>query len=324
MRIIIVLRTPRGQGYAKRLGAELRSLAPDARVPIVDRGELQRFLDLHPACTPSNTVIHARAADPRAPWMQDLARIERNGFRIINRTHSLELACDNYLCAKALGRHGIRHAETWHLSNDETARDSIRRIMHSRDLRWVVVKPRVSQGQGLHVHRLSHAVGEDDLTGILRSIPDHDLVMQEFVPYTGIYRVIVLGGRPVPISFVDRPTGVSWKVPVCLNDTSMRLVPKPDDELLEFAVKVQEAVQGEINFVDVFETRDGYVVSEINTACSFLIHERLARTAGHSHWNLARSMASFLLCENEDERSTAFPDKTTSLGQSMISTGDLR
>jgi glutathione synthase/RimK-type ligase-like ATP-grasp enzyme len=53
-------------------------------------------------------------------------------------------------------------------------------------------------------------------------------------------------------------------------------------------------IGGEINFIDVFETADGYVLSEINTACSLLIHERKAKEAGSTHWNIAGYIAEYL------------------------------
>jgi glutathione synthase/RimK-type ligase-like ATP-grasp enzyme len=74
----------------------------------------------------------------------------------------------------------------------------------------------------------------------------------------------------------------------------MQFVSNPDTELLRVAERTQRVIRGEINFIDVFETREGYVLSEINTACNLLLHEEKARQAGSQYWNIARYIAQYL------------------------------
>ena len=74
----------------------------------------------------------------------------------------------------------------------------------------------------------------------------------------------------------------------------MQFVSNPDSELLRLAERTQQVIGGEINFIDVFETREAYILSEINTACNLSLHEEKARRAGSTHWNIARYIAEYL------------------------------
>ncbi len=57
-------------------------------------------------------------------------------------------------------------------------------------------------------------------------------------------------------------------------------------ELLELGEKTQKELGGQINYIDIFEKKDGtFVISEINTSCILFIHERL------SGMNIAKKIA---------------------------------
>ncbi len=127
-------------------------------------------------------------------------------------------------------------------------------------------------------------------------MPTSKVIIQEYVPYTALYRIIVIGGEAIPISWVDRPTERRWKVSVCLN-RGMEFVPNPAPGLLRIAEQTQREIGGKINFIDIFDTPTGFVLSEINTACNLTIHEEKARAAGSRHWNIAKKIAQYLISE---------------------------
>lgn len=118
------------------------------------------------------------------------------------------------------------------------------------------------------------------------------------MPYVALYRVIVIGGQPMRVAFKDVPTQTRWRVSVCLNQ-HMTVVKKPCPRLLRTAVKAQRAIHKRgVHFIDVFETANGsYYISEINTACSLLPHERKRRRAGVAQWNIAHQLARYYLSE---------------------------
>jgi glutathione synthase/RimK-type ligase-like ATP-grasp enzyme len=247
--------------------------------------------------------------------MNNLVRKENEGFRVINTTEVLKLTSDKLKCAMKMYNAGLPHPKTWEYNRSLPLSHLVSEL-EENNINKIIVKPYTSMEQGEHVqvraiqhvhicscptcghnHRIEGVNNprdpEEHLREAISEMPTSKVVIQEYVPYIGIYRVIVIGGQALPISWVDRPTTIRWKVSVCLN-RNMQFVPNPDTELLRVAERTQRVVGGEINFIDVFETRDGYVLSEINTACNLLIHEEKARQAGSTHWNIARYIARYL------------------------------
>jgi len=69
------------------------------------------------------------------------------------------------------------------------------------------------------------------------NLPSNPFVIQEYIDYIAIYRVIVINGKALPYSFIDTPTKNNWKVSVSLNYNKMKFVKNPDKNLLELAEK---------------------------------------------------------------------------------------
>jgi glutathione synthase/RimK-type ligase-like ATP-grasp enzyme len=267
-----------------------------------------------PHLNPHNTLIHARAAYPECGWMNNLVRKENEGFKVINNTDVLQLTSDKSRCAIKMFNEGLPHPKTWEYNRitGDINLDAIVRYAQENGNGKIVVKPYTSMNQGADVEVISElrsdtqctcshcgdvhsrvAIDSRELRAAIRRQPTNKVVIQEYIDYTAIYRVIVIGGRALPISWEDRPSEHRWRVSVCLN-RGMMFVPRPDTELLRLAERTQRIIGGEINFIDVFETREGYVLSEINTACNLLIHEDKARGAGSTYWNIARYIAEYL------------------------------
>lgn len=237
----------------------------------------------------NDTIIHARAAHPNCTWMAQLEELERDGFKVINSTEVLKLTSNKLNCSMKLQDH-FPHPRTWEIRKRDFVIQQI-----PRESGEYILKPETSMSQGEHVRKINFPITETEFISELNQVPGNKIVLQECVPYTALYRVIVIGGVALPYSFVDKPEENRWRVSVCLNRNTMRFVSNPDRELLRLAENIQSFIGGDINFIDIFGTRNGYVISEINTACSLNIHENLAKRFGREDWNIHYRIAKHLV-----------------------------
>jgi glutathione synthase/RimK-type ligase-like ATP-grasp enzyme len=313
----VIIRTGGGRKYARRIGQELKRINPRNEWIMPSVSYFPESFRRRPRLNPRNTLIHSRAAYPDGPnWMRNLVAKELEGFKVINNTNVLRLTSNKYKCAIKMYEAGLPHPKTWTCTHSEAQIATVARSLENENITKIIIKPYTSMSQGEHVqvrtiehihictcsacghtHRIEGFNNPGDPVEHLREavveMPTSNAVIQEYVPYTAIYRVVVIGGRALPISWRDVPTANRWRVSVCLN-RSMEFVPHSDRELLRLAERTQRVIGGEVNFIDVFETREGYVLSEINTACNLLIHEEKARQAESTHWNIARYIARYL------------------------------
>lgn len=296
----VVLHTGAGRQYARVIARSLKWIATkkkkSIRTFVIPVSDVSEFFEQHTELLPKETIIHPRAAHPsEVGWMQTLFSLEEKGFRIINSPAALRLTSDKLAGALKL-QATIAHPHTWKVTGGET----MSTIPNGR----YVLKPQTSMEQGARVTKLVkkddgfHLLENDvaakvvSLDAILRDkIGERNALLQEWVDYDSLYRVIVLNGTAFPYSFVDKPEyhPNEWKVSVCLNKTSMQFVSNPDPVLLRLAESAQTIVGAKISFVDIFRTRQGeYTMSEINTACNLSIHERLAKAAlgENGPWNI--------------------------------------
>lgn len=307
MKHIVIVHTGGGIKYSAKIEqsihwiAERRGLEIEIHlVPAIGR-RVHELLEILPM---ENTVIHSRAAHPNAPFMAVLETAELEGYRVINHPFVLKLTSDKGACAKRL-QELFPHPRTWIVNKAGILPWGILPwVIQTQilDHKEMILKPIISNGQGKFVRKVS-AIDLVLGAGDWADLPGDQVVIQECVPYTAIYRVICIGGVAMPYAFVDRPEfhPAEWKVSVCLNKLQ-RFVPHPPPELLNLAERVQYYIGGEINFIDIFETEPGeFVLSEINTACSLFIHERLARAVGRADWNIHYRIAKYLVDQLYEE-----------------------
>lgn len=293
--MFMIVRTGSGKKYARRIGQELKRVNPHNKWLVPSVSYFPESFQRRPHLNPRNTVIHSRAAYPDGPnWVRNLVAKEEEGYRVVNSTEVLRLTSDKSKCGLQMFDAGLPHPRSWEADRNWDE-DMIRRLWvlmaSNYDVYKVVVKPYTSMDQGANVKVADSYIA---FASAIRSMPTGKVVVQEFIDYTAIFRVIVINGRALPMSWVDRPTPQRWRVSVCLN-RNMQFVPNPDQELLRVAERTQEVIGGEINFIDIFRTRSNrWILSEINTACNLLIHEGMARRAGHPSWNIANAIARYL------------------------------
>jgi glutathione synthase/RimK-type ligase-like ATP-grasp enzyme len=58
---------------------------------------------------------------------------------------------------------------------------------------------------------------------------------------------------------------------------------------LKFAENIAKKFNAEISFIDIFTTRKGYFLNEINTSCNLTFHERASK------YNISKKIAEYLL-----------------------------
>jgi len=293
--MFMIVRTGSGRKYARRIGQELKRVNPHNKWLIPSVSYFPESFRSRPHLNPRNTLIHSRAAYPDGPnWVRNLVAKEAEGYRVVNTTSVLRQTSNKLDCAMFMYDAGLPHPRSWEAktSYDEGLMRRLWYVMNSDyNVHKVVVKPYTSMDQGANV---KVAETYEQFARAVRGMTTGKVVVQECIDYTAIFRVVVIDGRALPMSWVDRPTPQRWRVSVCLN-RNMQFVRSPDLELLRVAEDTQAVIGGEINFVDIFQTASGrYILSEINTACNLTIHEGMAKAAGHVNWNIAHYIAKYL------------------------------
>ena len=272
---VVMIRTPGGTKYAQRIGHDLNKLDMSYLISSVEF--FPAVFHKHPELNPDNTIIHPRAAHPNfsAPWLASLKTYEDMGYRVFNQVATLMTTSNKlYIPNEEF------YPQTWGV--DKTKDSEIFGVWKLlQPVSDYVIKPYMSKSQGAHVMRFTRDMyleNSELFAQIVKNTPHNPVVVQEFIDYGYLHRVIILNGKALPYVFTDQPDGERWKVSVCLNKETMYFNPKPPLTLLEFAEKAQNDVRGEINFIDIFEDRINmkYWVGEINTACNLSIHERLS------------------------------------------------
>jgi glutathione synthase/RimK-type ligase-like ATP-grasp enzyme len=298
----VIVRTETGGDYSRVIARSIMWIAgkkhkTDIHTHVIRVSELSEFFERHTELTPANTVVHARAANPSENgWMGTLFDMERRGFKIVNKPSALRLTSDKLACSLLL-QETIAHPRTWSVRVDDIP------VVPNGNY---IIKPITSMEQGARVLRLTKVESGWKKTGTEEIVPMSTLanglgnrfVLQEYIEYDALYRIVVINGEALPYGFVDKPEfhPDEWKVSVCLSDT-MQFMPTPPEILLNLAVKAQQLVGAKISFIDIFQTTHRkFVMSEINTACSLLRHERLAKASlgEDGPWNIHYRIAKYL------------------------------
>ncbi|MFH0906950.1 MAG: hypothetical protein V1829_01720 [bacterium] len=276
---IVIVKTIKGQKYADFISKQV-NLA-EYSCGITDIKGLKEYLNKN-KCSPKTTIIHSRTAYPDYTY-KVLKKLEQDGYKIINSAETIRLTSDKFnSCIYAIKKN-IPCAETTKINKKEAVS-----FIQWKIKEWgrVVVKPITSQGQGEFCFKFD----DSNVNQIkeIDKIPAKELVVQKFINYSRLNRVIVIGFKVLEKAvFWDVPDQ-GWKCSVCLNP-KIKCYKKAPKDLLEFAEDVAKKFKAEISFIDIFSTEKGYVLNEINTACSLIIHEKISK------YNISKKIADYLL-----------------------------
>jgi len=277
MTTCILVHTTGGKSFARKIGRKLN--AHNFSYYLSSVNDYPDVHIRHPELNQENSFIHSRAAYPYisgARWLRSLCHSEAMGYLVVNDTDCLRLTSNKLRCSLLFNKKKVSHPKTYEVTDDTCGK-----IYNQLPIGHYVVKPLTSMSQGKHVQKFTKMANNNLLLnagGIIAKVPGHKKVIQHFVPAIALHRVIVLNGTALSFSFVDK-IQKNWKLSVCLNKDTMEFNPHPDNALLKLAEKAQQVVDGKINFIDIFETKIGYSISEINTACNLTIHENLSKVS---------------------------------------------
>jgi len=277
---VLIVHTMKGHKYAWYIAKEVNLLGFVCEV--VPWTVVERFIN-DEGWEPKKTIIHYRTTGPKiitpGAW-----GYHKKGYKVVNKPEVLERTGDKFLSYEWAKSKGVELPMT-----KKVAKVEVEAELKKAGGGKFVVKPVNSQGQGAYCFQIS--VGQDDIDEVLSKMPVEEVVLQEFVYYKRIFRVIVIDGKALRQAvFMDEPNVDRWKVSVCLNPEA-KLVKNPPGNLIDYALNISRVFEVEVGFIDIYETDDGLVLSEINTACNLIQHER------RSGFNISGEIAKFLVSQ---------------------------
>lgn len=186
--------------------------------------------------------------------MDTLHCLERLGIPFMNRPHSIEKAVDKYYTLRLLDLAGISVPRT---TVTQYTRDALRAFRRYKD---VVVKPLFGSG-GVGMTRVSDP---ETARRVFRALEASRYVMyvQEFLEHGNRdIRVFVIGGEAIAAMY---RIGSDWKTTIRhgAEPQPCKLTP----ELADLAVQSAEVIGLEYTGVDILETAQGLVVTEVNSS----------------------------------------------------------
>lgn len=249
-------------GYSRRIARAVDRMGMPTKIyswKDFDR----RWIDQH---DPGKDLIFFRTG---APGSIPIARaFEDAGFRVANDSRYIQLSSHKYLANVHAQANGISVPEL----NIKIAKNNIELLsLCLKQYGPLVVKPIISRDKGRYVFLIKDA---SDFA-VLPTIPGPDILVQSEVRFERLVRTIVTSEQMLVEATTYDVKRDSWKATVCENPQACHYVNIPP-ELAAIAMKTIRVFGGEIAYIDYFETRDGYVLSEINHSCGLIEHERIS------------------------------------------------
>lgn len=228
--------------------------------------------------SPLDTLIHARTAGPHITEIYK--ELEREGYKIINKGNVTELTSNKYESQIFAQRNGIPVANTYKVNKQEI--EKIKELPEKYGS--VIAKPILSQGQGLFCKKINKGMPMDEIVELLSDIPGEDIIVQEKIEYQKLIRVIVIGFKVLKEAITyDVPVVSNWKASVCMNP-NIRKYEITNDGLVSLAEKIAKIFDCGVSFIDFFEDKNGnFILNELNTACSLIIHEKVTGVKIHEY-----------------------------------------
>lgn len=273
MGTVQLISTKAGTHFARRIGKELNAIGHHYYL-----SNIMNCDAVFMAKERDDYMIHPRVAYPFPQYSKFMTFLFAVSSRIFvsNSPFTLALTSNKYKCNEHLEKSNIKvpHAILLEDSGLDFYRKNFKEGLF-------IIKPIVSNGGGKTVHLFR---ANDDynnyVEGFLQNGGKKKCFAQLFINVDFLYRVILVNGIPYKYVFVDYPEleDGNWKLSVCINkNMECTVLDNISQDIVDIAIKAQQAVNGHINFVDVFENSDGdYFISEINTSCNLRLHEKIS------------------------------------------------
>jgi [lysine-biosynthesis-protein LysW]--L-2-aminoadipate ligase len=212
--------------------------------------------------------------------------LESMGLTVVNRYSVAELCGNKMATTIALSRAGVPTPRTIVALSAETVEEAAEKLGYP-----VVLKPFTgSWGRMVSVVRdRSTLQSIVELREELPSPIDHMYYLQEYIrrPPRDI-RAVVAGDRLVACVYRYAPED-DWRTNVARGGMSRAF--KPDRTLSETILRAAEAVGGGVLGVDAMESKEGYVVHEVNNTVEFKGAQSAVET------NIPREIAKYAISE---------------------------
>lgn len=228
--------------------------------------------------SPSNTLIYARTAGPHIT--ETYKELEKIGFHIINKSLATELTSNKYDSQVFAKKSGIPVADTYKINKQEI--EKIKEL--SEKYGSVIAKPILSNGRGLFCKKINRGIPVNEIIELIADIPGDDIIIQEKIEYIKLIRVIVIGFNVLKsASTYDASAVNNWKASVCMNQ-NIRKYEIINNKLVSLAEMTAKKFDCGISFIDFFEDKNGdFILNELNTACSLIIHEKVTGVKIHEY-----------------------------------------
>jgi len=271
---IIIVRTKKGIKYAQKIQNYI--LRQKVNCYVTEISELEETIKQY-NLNPKNTLIHARCAGTITNKI--LAQFAKQGYKIINSPETLELTSNKYLANLHAQKNKLPIAKTYKILKDDL--DGLINLLKKHKV--LVLKPIHSKGQGIFCQKVDFNCQDEELKQILNSVPGKKIQVQEFIDYKKLIRVIVIDYKALDNAYTYDVPSANWKCSVCLNPKIKKYIPN-SDKLKKLAEKTARVFKAQVNFIDFFEDQKGkFILNEINTACSLLIHEKITGVPIHCY-----------------------------------------
>ena len=224
----------------------------------VDDREL--ILDLHQMNLPYDVILERCINHSRA--LHSLKYYNDRNIRTVNSYETANICGDKLLTSLALAKAGVKIPRNYVAYTPESALEAIERMGYP-----VVLKPAVGSWGRLLAKINDRDAAEAVLEHkkVLGSYHHSTYYIQEFIPTGGRdIRAFVIGGECVAAIYRDSQhwitnTARGGKASNCPVDADLK-------KICEAACL---AVQGDVVGIDVFETKDGYLINEVNYTIEF-------------------------------------------------------
>lgn len=281
--------------FSYKISEEFKKIHTNNQSVVCNAGGIWEILDSKNSLFQhNNTIIHLRQAHPNNPEKI----LKRRGFLMVNnpktncltshKINTMELLKDKIYIPNYLDVTKVNKFKIIDFFKKNPRPFFIKGIMSGTPMK----------------KRLPLLIDIDDHEKLIKKIfaskiyfNQEEIYIQTLFNFDRLYRVILIDQKAIA-TFVDFPDK-NHMASVCLNK-KINFVKKPDINLLNLASLIQKKIKADISYIDIFwSKKQGYALSEINSACDLLMHEKYANI------NIAKKIAENLykkakqkLCKN--------------------------
>ncbi len=271
-----------------RIRGEEKWLATEARkagctAELVDGRTLSFELTDGAAKSPFGDVVLQRCISYyRSLFLTKI--LENFGARVINTSKVSEVCGNKMVSSMVLAKAGVPTPRTYVALSSEAVGETAKLLGYP-----IVLKPFVgSWGRMISVARDAQAL--DTIVELREVIPnplEHMYYLQDFIERPPRDIRAIVAGEEIIATVYRNASENEWRTNVARGATTTAF--KPDRELTEIVHKAAHAVGGGILGVDVMESKEGYVVHEVNNTVEFKGAQAASKT------RIAKKMIDFVV-----------------------------